>query len=259
MWLDDPNWLMTVLWLLALALLFLAMKVAAAFVAPSQPAGRNVSPLFFILPSPKSRDRLKPITNATRPGLRFIMFLVALAAGYLLFWQVASLAPLPGWILGYCAVPLLLLMSELLHSVMTLLLLPTGQLLSPLHNRPWLAGTVSDFWAHRWNLWFSDWFRQVLFQSMRRRPAAGLIVVFAVSGVMHEWANNVPLYLLTGRNLFGSQMLYFLLQAGGILLERRYLRRHTRLKCVFTWLVVLVPAPLVLNEGLLRTLHLWPS
>jgi len=28
---------------------------------------------------------------------------------------------------------------------------------------------------------------------------------------------------------------------------------------VFVWLVVLVPVPLVINEGLLRTLQLWPE
>ena len=57
----------------------------------------------------------------------------------------------------------------------------------------------------------------------------------------------------------GSMMLYFLLQAVGILVERRWLKGRARLSVVFVWLVVFVPAPLVINEGLLRTLHLWPD
>jgi 3-polyprenyl-4-hydroxybenzoate decarboxylase len=54
-------------------------------------------------------------------------------------------------------------------------------------------------------------------------------------------------------------MVYFLLQAGGILLERRFLAGHSAAKILFVWLMVFVPSPLVINEGLLRTLHLWPE
>jgi len=53
-------------------------------------------------------------------------------------------------------------------------------------------------------------------------------------------------------------MVYFLLQAAGVMVERRFLKGNARAKTLFAWLVVFVPAPLVLNEGLLRTLHLWP-
>jgi hypothetical protein len=76
---------------------------------------------------------------------------------------------------------------------------------------------------------------------------------------MHEWVLNVPLYCLTDRVMFGSMMVYFLLQAAGLLLERRFLKSCNRLKIGFVWIVVLAPAPLIMNEGLLRTLHLWPE
>ena len=75
---------------------------------------------------------------------------------------------------------------------------------------------------------------------------------------MHEWVTNFTLYHVTGRALFGSMMICFLLQAVGILLERYFLKGHPRLMRAFIWLVVLVPVPLVLNEGLLRVLFLWP-
>ena len=45
----------------------------------------------------------------------------------------------------------------------------------------------------------------------------------------------------------------------GILLERRFLKGRDRLRVAFAWLVILAPAPLIMNEGLLRTLHLWPE
>jgi hypothetical protein len=76
---------------------------------------------------------------------------------------------------------------------------------------------------------------------------------------MHEWVVNVPLWFITGRVLFGTMMLYFLLQAAGILVERRFLKGRAHWKVAFAWLIVFVPAPLLINEGLLRALHLWPE
>jgi hypothetical protein len=42
-------------------------------------------------------------------------------------------------------------------------------------------------------------------------------------------------------------MVYFLLQAVGILVERHFLNGHPRLMVMFVWLVVFVPLPLVLK------------
>ena len=136
--------------------------------------------------------------------------------------------------------------------------MPSGQLLPPIHCRLWLTRGVADFWGRRWNLWFSDWFRYAILTRFPRQPRLALLLIFAVSGVMHEWVINVPLYYLTGTACFGSMMVYFLLQAAGILFEHRFLKGHKRLRIAFAWLVVLAPAPFIMNEGLLRTLHLWP-
>jgi hypothetical protein len=69
----------------------------------------------------------------------------------------------------------------------------------------------------------------------------------------------VPLYYLTGKVRFGSMMVYFLLQGAGLMVERRFLRYAPRARVLLVWLVVLGPAPLILNEGLLRALLLWPG
>jgi hypothetical protein len=42
-------------------------------------------------------------------------------------------------------------------------------------------------------------------------------------------------------------LVYFLLQAVGILVERHFLNGHPRLMVMFVWLVVFVPLPLVLK------------
>ncbi len=84
-----------------------------------------------------------------------------------------------------------------------------------------------------------------------------LFLVFLASGILHEWVINVPLYIVTGRKCFGSMILYFLLQAIGILIERQTRNRHVRRLLV--WLFVFGAAPLIANEGLLRILRLWPG
>ena len=161
--------------------------------------------------------------------------------------------------LSYLAVPSLILIGELLVAIGNLFLLPGGCLLPALHRRPWAARSIADFWGNRWNLWASDWFRYVIFGRLRRRPMFALFLVFAASGILHECVINVPLYCVTGRILFGTMMVYFLLQAVGILVERHFLNGHPRLMVMFVWLVVFVPSPLALNEGYLRALQLWPD
>ncbi|MBE0542123.1 MAG: hypothetical protein IH623_12105 [Verrucomicrobia bacterium] len=257
MWPDNTNWQMTLLFLLMLALLGFVMKLVALLLpTKGQIQRRGIS---WVMVSPDSVLRSQPATSIQPVVLRILMLSVPLLLSYWVYWQLVRGFQLPGILLSYLAVPCLYLMSEFLVAVETLLFLPGGRLLPALHRKPWAARSVADFWGSRWNLWFSDWFRYAIFARLRRRSMLALFLAFAISGLMHEWVINVPLYHLTGRVLFGSMMIYFLLQAVGIFVERRFLKSHPRLMAVFVWLVVLVPVPLVLNEGLLRVLHLWPE
>ena len=97
-----------------------------------------------------------------------------------------------------------------------------------------------------------------MFQPLRHRPGLALLAVFTVSGLLHELVINLSLLHVTGRWLIGPMMVYFLLQPLGIFMERTC-RRRSRWRRVYLWAVVFMPAPLVLNEGLLRVLHLWPD
>ena len=257
MWPANLNWQMTVSYLLALALLGLLMKLMALFLsAKGQIPRRAIS---WVLVSPDSALRSRPVTSISLVLLRLLALLGAVLLGYWVYWQIIRGFHVSGILASYLAVPVLFLMSELLVALVTLIFLPGGWLLPALHRRPWLARSVADFWGHRWNLWFSDWFRYTIFGRLRRHPIFALFLAFLVSGLAHEWVINVPLYYLTGRMLIGSMMAYFLLQLAGILWERYFLKGHPRLMRMFTWLVVFAPSPLVLNEGLLRVLHLWPE
>ena len=247
---------MTALFLLALALLGFVMKLVALL----RPARRQMDrkAMSWVLVSPDSVLRSQPAAGVRPVLLRVLMFFGAVWLSYWVYGQLVHGLQISGILLSYLALPILLLMSELLVAVATLLFLPGGRVLPPLHRRPWAARSVADFWGNRWNLWFSDWFRYVIFSRLRRQPIFALFLVYAASGLMHEWVINVPLYYFAGSVWFGSMMVYFLLQAVGILWEHHFLKGHPRLMVAFLWLVVVVPSPLVLNEGLLRVLHLWP-
>ena len=203
--------------------------------------------------------RIREVGLSAGPRLfcRTALVIAVLAAYYWHYWQLVRNFRLRG--LSYLAAPALMLIGEVLVAAVALLWLPSGRLLPPLHDQPFLMHSVADFWGRRWNLWFSDWFRYAVFSPLRRRPLLALLLVFTISGLMHELVVNVPLYLATGRRLFGSMMLYFLLQAAGVLTERQFLKRSARARILFAWLVVFAPAPLVINEGVLRTMHLWPE
>jgi hypothetical protein len=256
MWPDDPNWQMTLLFLLALAVMGVVMKLVVAIFPKTI---REYKPhVFWLLLSPASNQRLRPIESVAKVLLRTTLLCGALVLSYWVYGNLLRVTHIRGAALGYIAAPILLLMMEAVVAFVTVLWLPSGRVLPSIHNHPWQARSLAEFWGRRWNLWFSDSARYAIFQPLRRRPVFALVLTFAVSGLYHEWAINVPLYFVTGRVLLGSMMLYFLLQAVGVLIERRF-KKRSAYATVFTWLVVLVPVPLVINEGLLRTLHLWPA
>jgi hypothetical protein len=67
---------------------------------------------------------------------------------------------------------------------------------------------------------------------------------------------SIPLWFAYRANRFGWMVAYFGIQALAIIAERRLLRPATAWNRVVLWLVVLVPAPLVLNQGTLLIFHL---
>jgi alginate O-acetyltransferase complex protein AlgI len=111
----------------------------------------------------------------------------------------------------------------------------------PLMNNPFLATSLGDFWGRRWNVAFRDLSQQFVFKPLRRTPYFATFAVFLVSGLLHDLVMSVP-----AGSGYGLPTLYFLLQFLGVMVERRW----RWLKCwVFTALVLVLPLPLLLNEG----------
>lgn len=86
-------------------------------------------------------------------------------------------------------------------------------------NRPAAALSVAEFWARRWNRAFNDLAHPLIFRPIARRwgSHAALWITFGVSGLAHEMLISFP-----ARAGYGRPTLYFLLQALGIALEKRF-------------------------------------
>jgi len=250
---------MTLTFCLLILLLVVLQKLAGAARKPPPAAARR----FFWACPLMATDSVARITPGGQgvfvPTLaRLAVAVAGFLAAHWLLGKAARMLGANGIGLSYLGAPILWLASLVFSPLAQLIYLPSGRLLPEVHDNLFAARGVADFWGQRWNLWMSDWFRQVIFRPMRRRPGLAVAVVFLVSGVIHEFVINLGLWIVTGRNQFGSMMVYFGLQAVGLFIERAWLAEHTRLKRVWGWIVVLGPVPLLINEGLLRTLHFWP-
>jgi hypothetical protein len=273
----SADWQVTWLNLLALASIGLVMKIIALArplrsAAPCPGEARQADPfqrpeissrslrfIFSPVLAPNSLERSQPLSATPSFLLRAGSCLGGLLFYYWIYWKLVNTFQLRGIALSYLVAPAVLLTTEVFIAIVTLLWLPSGWLLPVLHRNPFAARSVTDFGGRRWNLWISDWFRYAIFAPLRRRPRLAIWLIFFFSGLLHEYVLNLALWLVTGRKLFGTMMVYFLLQAAGMLIERRFLNPHARANVAFTWLIVLAPVPLVFHESMLRTLHLWPK
>ncbi len=251
----SPNWQMTALFFLFLLPLCFVMKLIA-FRGTAE--SRNVWTIISWFPTPASVRQALPLSAAPRLIRRFTMFFGGCGCAYWLYWQLLRIVPLPPILSSYLGSFILWLVTEALGSLAPFVALPSGKLLPLPHGpTPPFANGISEFWGRRWNLWLSEWFRQVVFRPLRNHPVLALFLAFLASGILHELVINVPLYIVTSRKCFGSMIAYFLLQAVGILVERK--TRHHGVRILLVWLFVFGAVPLMVNEGMLRVLHLWPA
>ena len=251
---DNPDWQITALFLFAVTVMVLVMKLAARCVPEASPTECPLA--FWIVPGPPSVERLQPIVSCASVIFRFLGLSGIVILSYFTYWRLVPTLNIPIVFRSYLAAPILLLLTETLLALVAVLWLPSGRLWAPLHNQPWRARSVADFWGQRWNNYYSDWTRFTIFQPLRHRPLLALLLAFGFSALLHEVVINVPLYLVTERALFGTMMIYFLAQPLGILIERRFESRPP-VGLICFWMFVVLPAPLVVNEGLMRTMHLW--
>ncbi|MFN7140906.1 MAG: MBOAT family protein, partial [Limisphaerales bacterium] len=121
---------------------------------------------------------------------------------------------LTGWI-GMTGIAFMLHFG--LFHLLALIWKRVGVPVEPLMDKPAMATALSEFWGRRWNRGFNQLVARFVFRpTVRHLNVAGAtMLVFAVSGIIHDVVISVP-----ARGGYGLPTLYFLLQGLGILIER---------------------------------------
>ena len=219
----DLHWLITACYIVLLVSIIILATLLSIFLSK----GRFDETLHFLLIAPAlsilTWNRAHSLHGSDLWSLlgQLLFVLPTLIVLYIWLPDAISQPRLPWFARAYIAVIPMWLLTKTISLITQLTFLPLKILIPSWHEQPWRSRTLAGFWGRRWNRLFSDWFRQVCFQPLRSMPSLGLVIAFAVSGVIHEVLVNVPLWLVFGTNLFGSMCLYFLMQAGGIFVERQ--------------------------------------
>jgi hypothetical protein len=235
-----PRWVF--MWTMA-STIFAGCKWLTWCQAESQvPAWRSWAYL-FLWPGLNAKEFLDEQVAVRRPGvLSWTGALAKTLFGGILLWVMARQAlPVSELLAGWCG---LLGLVFLLHfgtfHLLALLWQNSGVNAQPLMCAPILATSVAEFWGKRWNSAFSDLARGNILKRCGRRFGVGgtMLLVFAVSGFVHELVISVPAG--TG---YGLPTLYFLTQGIGLLFERSRTGRSLGLQRGFTgWCFTLVIA-----------------
>jgi hypothetical protein len=176
-------------------------------------------------------------------------------------WLAAALKTLLGatliWVVARTAVPVNPLLAGWIGMVGVILVLHFGtfHLLSlgwrsigvnamPVMKNPLRSSSLAEFWGRRWNTAFHELATRFTFRPLRPvvGPAGATLLVFLVSGLIHELVISIPAH--AG---YGLPTGYFLLQGLGIAGERTRLGRRVGLGrgwrgWLFTLIVAAAPA-----------------
>jgi alginate O-acetyltransferase complex protein AlgI len=159
--------------------------------------------------------------------------------------------PMAGGAVGFAGI-LFCLHFGLFH-LLALVWNAFGYRVQPIMQAPVLSESLAEFWGRRWNRAFAEMAQQVLVRPCRtvldRRGL--LLVVFGVSGLLHEAVISIP-----ARGGYGGPTAYFAIQAVGIAIQRSRLVRRCGCHRGFRgWLVtalfVLSPLPLLFHPPFL--------
>ena len=213
---------------------------------------------WFIPPdtrAPGSAKEARAIRDKATKRLRRASF-KAIALALLFVWSALFPStldtPLPhsAWSLG-----LTYTLITGLADLVCALPLAAGYEVKEVFHAPLLSTSPRDFWSHRWNRYVSTFARRSVFLPLggARRPLRTSMLVFAMSGLMHEY-----LVLACGQAwspYAGWTMAFFLLHgvatcAQGVLEHRRRVSsragrpRETRLRSLLlhtVWMVITGP------------------
>jgi hypothetical protein len=126
-----------------------------------------------------------------------------------------------------------------------------GHNIPPMHQKPYLAKSLNDFWSNRWNNWVRDWLRQISRHFFSKNRVLLLFYSFVISGLFHELMVSLPYAINTGKSVWGLMMTYFAIQGLGFFIEKKFLSNNLILKKIWCWTVIILPSPLFVNDAML--------
>ena len=173
--------------------------------------------------------------------------------GAVLLWGVAPMfdGMAAGWI-GMTGMVLVLHFG--LFHLLAVFWARRGVAVEPIMNRPLQARTLAEFWGERWNRAFNELMYRFVFRRALRwvGPAGAVLVVFFVSGLIHDLAISVP----AGGGC-GWPTIYFLAQGIGLLVQRTSAARRNGWAegwkgRIFTGFVLVAPLPLLFHGAFIE-------
>jgi hypothetical protein len=141
-----------------------------------------------------------------------------------------------------------------LFYMLALILNGLGLRVRPIMGNPLGLTSLTRFWGGTWNRAFTDAIHPLVVRPLTRRFGAkrALLLAFFLSGLAHELVISFP----AGAG-YGGPMVYFLLQAFGMMAERSPRGRRWHLsqgiwgRCPLT-VCVLAPAPILFHPPFLE-------
>ena len=127
-----------------------------------------------------------------------------------------------------------------------------GWPVEPLFRSPFLSTSLRDFWSKRWNLAFVDMDKRIFLPLFPQGAGKAFAVfgIFVVSGCLHEIGISYP-----ADGGWGAPFLYFIIHGVLTMIEPSIpgLNKFTALRRLWTWVALLVPAPLLFHLPFLRS------
>jgi len=207
---------------------------------------------FFLPPDSRPAGSPEDATQNRRTGLhRIVRSLPKFGgAGALLLAEATTgLAAFGLWASTLWSMCLLYLVFSGLADVVSGVSMQSGHWLAESFDAPMLARSPRDFWGRRWNMVVHRFAQRCLFLRVggRRHPLRAIAIIFAASGVMHEYLivavrGTVPEH-------FGWMAAFFCLHGmaviGEVVTERTFkwpqLPRPLAVTLHFVWMTATAP------------------
>jgi len=123
-----------------------------------------------------------------------------------------------------------------------------------LFRAPFKSPSLSEFWGRRWNFAFSEMISISVHRPLKNiaNNTLATIIAFAFSGILHELAISLPV-----NRGYGLPSLYFVIQAIGLIAEKKLKLKSAFLRHVWVLIWLIAPISLLFHRYFLEGV-IWP-